>query len=192
MDKFTETYLNDFKEEDRFAELKERFSTVSDDKEQQVKDIIELLNISYADEELAEYNYFASYNLSKTDGKSDVDPEFEQHEDEERDHKNKLINRLRELRQSVPCIPIEKWKDYNSRGKKWKQECDNNSLDILLNRDEEEIQAIEWYELCVNYTKLTSDSTTYTLFKELKADEEKHHKDLMDLKSEYGQIKENE
>ena len=37
------------------------------------EDVVKLLNIALVDEFLAEFNYYASYNLSKSEGKSDFD-----------------------------------------------------------------------------------------------------------------------
>lgn len=183
---FTDTYLDIVNPITRFEELKMRFSKEAKDKEQQKRDIIELLIISYIDEWLAEINYLASYNLSKTSGKVDFDPEFKQHEEEEREHKYKFINRLRELNAEAPKVPIDKWKDLNSRGTEWKQEFDYDSHKILLRRLEEEKQAIEFYTLCINYTKKTNDTTSHRLFKKVKEDEEKHLLELRDLARECG------
>ena len=52
--------------------------------------------------------YLISYNLSRSEGKSDFDPEFEQHENDEREHKYKLIERLRELDSDIIFTAIYK------------------------------------------------------------------------------------
>lgn len=188
-DKFTDAYLDTVNPPSRFEELKNRFSVVSDDPEQIRRDIIEMLTISYVDEWLAEMNYFASYNLSKTEGKVDYDPEFQQHEKEEYDHRHDFANRLRELGAQVPTIPIDQFVYVNSRGTNWKQELSDISVEQLKNRFVEENEAIEWYTLCVEYTRHTNDHTTYTLFKKVKADEEQHRLDLGDLGVQSGVFK---
>lgn len=131
-------------------------------------------------------NYLASYNLSKTEGKADFDPEFKQHEEEERQHKYDFINRLRELNAQVLNQPINDWIYFNSRGEEWNQEFEFDSKKILLNRLKEEKEAIEFYTLCIEYTKKSTDSTTYRLFKKVKEDEERHLLDLRDLAREHG------
>lgn len=180
-DKLTDAYLSTINPPSRFEELKEKFSIVAEDPVQQKNDIIEMLTISYVDEWLAEGNYFASYNLSKTEGKVDVDPEFQQHEKEEYDHRHDIANRLRELGAPVPTIPLSQFEHLNSRGLDWKQEFSDNSYAQLKNRFIEENEAIEWYQICVNYTRKTQDNTTHSLFKKIKADEEQHRLDLGDL-----------
>lgn len=62
---------------------------------------------------------------------------------------------------------------------------DFNSNAILLRRLKEEKEAIEFYTLCINYSKKSEDSTTYRLFKKVKEDEEKHLLDLRDLAKEH-------
>jgi bacterioferritin (cytochrome b1) len=145
-----------------------------------------LLAIAIADEQLAELNYLYSYSLEKTEGKADFDPEFEQHEEEERQHKYDLINRLRELDAKVIFVPIEQMIYFNSIGVEWKQEFSEISRDVILRRLEEEEHAVNFYGLATEFVRGTSDTTTYTLFKKIKEDEEKHVKDLRDLARDHG------
>ena len=145
-----------------------------------------LLAIAVVDEQLAELNYLYSYSLQKTEGKADFDPEFEQHEEEERQHKYDLINRLRELDAKVIFVPIEQMIYFNSIGVEWKQEFSEISRDVILRRLEEEEHAVEFYGLATEFVRGTSDTTTYSLFKKIKEDEEKHVKDLRDLARDHG------
>ena len=188
-DKFTDVYLDTVNPPTRFEELKRRFAEVPSDPDQIRRDIVEMLTISYVDEWLAEMNYFASYNLSKTEGKTDYDPEFQQHEKEEYEHRHDIVTRLRELGAPVPTIPLDQFIYVNSRGTNWKQEFSDISNEQLKNRFVEENEAIEWYTLCVEYTRHTDDHTTYTLFKKIKADEEQHRLDLGDLGVQSGIFK---
>lgn len=154
-------------------------------------DIVKLLNIAVCDELLASFNYMISYNLSKTEGKQDFDPEFEKHEDEEKDHADKLIKRLREMNAEVLTIG---WADYlsqNSSGADWKQESSTESLTILQNRYNEELGAIKFYAMvldCIRKMKEAGDWDTSTerLIKSIKQDEEEHELDLRDLLEQYG------
>ena len=154
------------------------------------QDVIDLLNIALIDEFLAEFNYYASYNLSKTDGKADFDPEFQQHEDEERSHRKDITNRLRELGASVPTIKLQEFPRSNSNGENWKQAATDISNDLLLDRYNEELGAIKFYGLIFSVLKKLPleerDTTTEMLIKHLKADEEEHAKDLKDLLIEHG------
>ena len=192
MNTFNEAYLNTLNDQ---TPKKDRLEVLIDaykNKQNLSKeDIIELLHIAIIDEWLAEFNYFASYNLSKTDGKSDYDPEFEQHENEEREHRKMLVNRLRELNTPVPIKLLSDFQKLNSNGDKWTQELNFDSNKILLNRYNEELNAIKYYDLVlyvIHKLKETGDfdSTTQQIIKKIKADEETHAKDLRDLLVEHG------
>ena len=187
---FEETYLNmvnNDNKQDRLAYLKDFYNN----KETIEKnDIIELFNIAFMDEFLAEFNYFASWNLSQTEGKNDFDPEFKQHETEERDHRYEITERLRELGAPVPSKLIQEFFTNNSNGENWKQELMTSSKDILLNRYNEELGAIEFYGLFFKTLRRLPederDTTSEMVVKKLKADEEEHAKDLKDLLIENG------
>lgn len=91
-----------------------------------------------------------SYSNSKTTGKADYDPEFQQHEKEEADHKHQLIERLRTL--DAPRL-YTSWKEYplaNSNGTDWKQETSFDSFEILQNRYQEEMGAIAFYDFVLH------------------------------------------
>ena len=152
--------------------------------EKQVALIKDSLNIALIDEWLAELNYFSSWNLSRTDGKTDFDPEFKQHEEEERDHRYKIINRLRELDCISPNVPLYEFQKFNSQGEKWHQEFSTNSTELLLRRLQEEEDAVDFYGAFIEFLKHTEDSTTLKLIREIKADEEQHVLDLRDLARE--------
>lgn len=186
---FEEAYASMLQEEkeDRLTYLK-NFYNSKDQITQQ--DIIDLFNIAYMDEWLAEYNYFASWNLSQTEGKNDFDPEFKQHEGEERDHRYQIVERIKQLRGQAPTKLLQEFFTMNSNGENWKQELMVGSKDILLNRYNEELGAIEFYALFFKTLRRMSederDTTSEMLVKKLKADEEAHAKDLRDLLIENG------
>lgn len=198
MENLNKAYLsvldNEKNENDRLEYLISMYSNKEDLSKQ---DLIELLNIGIIDEWLAEFNYFASYNLSKTEGKSDFDPEFQQHEDEEREHREMLVKRMRELNAPVPVILLSEYFNVNSNGKKWTQELNTDSGKILLNRYNEELNAVKFYDLIlkvIHNLKASGedDSTTQQIIKKIKADEETHAKDLKDLLIEYNILNNNE
>jgi ferritin-like protein len=199
MNTFNEAYLNTLndqtkKQTDRLELLIDTYKNKQDLNKQ---DLIELLNIAIIDEWLAEFNYFASYNLSKTEGKSDFDPEFQQHEDEERSHRKMLVDRLRELNSPVPVKALLDFQKLNSNGEKWLQEFNTDSGKILLNRYNEELNAIKYYDLILHVIhKLKEidefDSTTQQIIKKIKADEETHAKDLRELLVEHNLLESGE
>lgn len=186
---FEDAYLVDINQsQTRWEQLKSIYSVNNRpaDADKLNEMIKTLLSIAIADEQLAELNYLYSYSLEKTEGKTDFDPEFEQHEEEQRQHKYDLINRLRELDAKVIFVPIEQMIYFNSIGIEWKQEFSDISRDVILRRLEEEEHAVNFYELATEFVRGTSDTTTYTLFKKIKEDEEKHIKDLRDLARDHG------
>lgn len=191
-DNFNEAYLNSIKNDEN--RLEDLINTYSNKDDVTKEDLITLLNIAIVDEWLAEYNYFASYNLSKTTGKSDFDPEFEQHEDEEREHREMLVKRMRELDAPVPVILLSEYFNVNSNGKKWTQELNTDSGKILLNRYNEELNAVKYYDLILKVLHNLKksgyvDTSTQQIIKKIKADEETHAKDLKDLLVEYNILK---
>lgn len=151
------------------------------------EDINDLLQIAIIDEQLAQFNYLISYSNSKTAGKADFDPQFQQHEKEQNDHKHDLIERLRTL--DAPRL-YTRWDVFpikNSAGNKWAQETSSDSLEILKHRYEEELGAIDFYNLMLYVIRRVKDetgvddSTTKQLIKKIKADEEEHARDLKQL-----------
>jgi bacterioferritin len=180
--------LNYFNNTDnnRFNIVKELFDSSVNSSYESKNIILNGLNIAIADEFLAEYNYFASWNLSKTDGKKDFDVEFKQHENEERKHRYELVNRIIELKATPLTESIFRYAYLNSHGKEWKQELKSNSSEILLNRLNEEKQAIEYYSLFINFVKDTNDVITLKLLKSIRSDEEQHVLDLTNKANKYN------
>lgn len=147
-----QAYLKDLsgqnvEEQTRWELLKNKFSNNKMFGDELLAAIKELLMIAIVDEQLAELNYLHSYNLSKTSGKSDFDVEFEDHEEDERGHRDDLINRLRELDSDMIFTPVDQLIWINSRGIEWKEEFGFDSGRILLNRLKEEEEAVEFYRI---------------------------------------------
>lgn len=144
--------------------------------------IADLLVMAFIDEQLAQWNYMLSYNMTVTEGKTDYDPEFKAHQQEQRQHKHMILQRLTQIVGPLKrYFSIDTLSEFNSQGRKWVEQSSNNSYDILLHRLKEQEQAVQFYQYCVQYTENCSDSTTNRLFKKIKQDEQKHVKDLKDL-----------
>lgn len=157
-------------------------------------DIVDLLAVAAIDEWLAVFNYYASEAHTKTNGKQDFDPEFIAHAKEELEHFEKINNRIRELSQVPLQIPMQSYFSANSSGLEWKQELNSSdSVEILRRRLEEERGAIKFYAMLIRALKKLEeetgeyDSTTETLVKNIKADEEEHEKDLRELLAQYDE-----
>lgn len=185
MDNFEQAYIQVIHPQtDRASILKKEFLTRAQLTQQ---DINMLLQIAIIDEQLAEFNYMISYSNSRTEGKADFDPEFQAHEDEERQHKHDLIERLRTLDAPRLYTALTSYPEMNSNGFNWKQETSQNSMEILRNRLAEQRSAVAFYDFLlavIDRVKQDSgidDSTTKQLIKKIKADEEEHVKDLNEL-----------
>lgn len=184
-DEFTKSYLETInKEQSRLQWLKAKYNN----KPITIVEIIELLNISLIDEWLAEFNYFRSYHLSQTVGKSDFDPEFEQHEKEQEQHRRKIADRIRQLGYRISVSSIIQLIPQNSDGQNWKEQTSSNSSKILMNRLNQQKKAVEFYSffLSIIDKMKEKDTTTYKLIRDIKSDEEQHVKDLTDLAIQHG------
>lgn len=141
---------------------------------------IKLLYTALADELLASYQYWVCKNLSRGEGKFDVDPEFEQHCEEEMSHANTIMERLKQL----GGAPIPDPKDWTKFSNPW---------DVVNFRDVEkqleitmkaEQTAINFYSKALSQLK-DVDEVTYKIFQNILMDEEEH---LYDLKELYTQF----
>lgn len=183
---FTKLYLEQLNIDKslRLDFIKQKFSNIEITKQH----IVELLQISIIDQWLAEFNYFRSYHLSQTVGKSDFDPEFEQHEKEQEQHRRKIADRIRQLGYRISVLPIIQLIYQNSNGENWKEQSSSNSSKILMNRLDQQKKAVEFYSffLSIIDKMKEKDTTTYKLIRDIKSDEEQHVKDLTDLAIQHG------
>lgn len=183
---FKKLYLKQLEENknSRLDFIKQKFSNIEITKQH----IVELLQISIIDQWLAEFNYFRSYHLSQTVGKSDFDPEFEQHEKEQEQHRRKIADRIRQLGYRISVLPIIQLIYQNSNGENWKEQTSSNSSKILMNRLNQQKKAVEFYSffLSIIDKMKEKDTTTYKLIRDIKSDEEQHVKDLTDLAIQHG------
>ena len=134
--------------------------------------VIEMLVKALASELLAASKYWYCMQASKGKGKSDADPEFKLHYDEEMLHATTLAKRINELGGNIPSGPSEwmqKWEFTPVEGANVRNMLESNIAD--------EKGAIEFYGSIVDMT-VNSDSTTYDVAKLHKAKEEEHLHDL--------------
>ena len=141
---------------------------------------IKLLYTALADELLAAYHYWVCKNLSRGEGKFDVDPEFEQHAKEEMEHADKIMDRLKQL----GGTPIPDPKDWTKFSNPW-YVVDfrdvEKQLEITMKAEQ---TAIDFYRNAIEQVK-GEDPTTHKLFRSILADEEEHLYDLKELYSEF-------
>ena len=186
-DKLTTSYIEIIKADSRLNFLK---NVYANKKYITKRQIIDLLQISLIDQWLAQFNYFRSYHLSQTTGKSDFDPQFKQHEEEQCKHRHDIADRIRQLGGRISIQPITELIVQNSNGTNWEEEITSNSFKILKNRLEEQKKAVQFYSFFLSVINRMNpnekDTTTYDLIKHIKGDQEQHVKDLNDLAIQNG------
>ena len=60
-------------------------------------EVVKMLVKALADEWLSVYQYWVCKNLARGEGRTDAIEEFDQHEKEEKEHADKLIERIKQL-----------------------------------------------------------------------------------------------
>lgn len=140
-------------------------------------DVAKMLVRLLADEWLSYYQYWTAYNMSRGPGKFDIDPELEEHAEDERRHADMLMDRLNQLG-GIPIQDPTDWKEC-SHGFQHIDCCKvPRILDIVI---EAERTAIAGYKELVNAT-FDVDPVTYKMAVEILKDEEDHLYDLLQLK----------
>ena len=122
-----------------------------------------MLYSALADEWLAYFQYWAAYNCTCGKGKTDVDPEFEQHAYEEFDHANKIIQRIKELGGRSIC-KIEGLNELCSVPSEGA--CTDSPVELLTITIEAEENAIKFYKELEAVSR-GADPTTNRLAKQI-------------------------
>lgn len=144
--------------------------------EESSKISLKLLYIALADELLAWYQYWTCFNSSQGKGRSDANPEFDQHAKEEMEHANLIMERIKQL----GGVPFNNPCDWEKNGNPWKPVETRNVTEQLKMTIEAEETAIRFYSNAIKAVK-EFDSTTHRLFRKLLADEQEHLYDLQQL-----------
>ena len=137
---------------------------------------LQYLYTALADELLASYQYWVAKNCSRGAGKFDVDPEFSAHADEEMDHANEIMERIKQLGGS----PIPRPEDWIKLSNPWTP-IDTRDIHAQLEITiQAEQAAIDFYTKAISAVKDT-DPVTHKLFRKLLKDECEHIYDLKEL-----------
>lgn len=137
------------------------------------EEVVKLLVKALADEWLAAYQYWVCKNLSRGPGKSDVDPEFDQHFKDEMEHADQLMMRIKELGGKPIYNPAE----WVSLGNPW-TEVNTSDVKTQLNITiQAERDAVTYYEKVIDYVK-GFDEITMKLIRSILTDEAEHLYDL--------------
>lgn len=145
----------------------------ADSQEKTTEGVVKLLIKALADEWLAAYQYWVCKNLSRGSGKSDADPEFDQHFKEELEHADKLMLRIKELGGK----PIFNPNEWLSLGNPWTEVNSTNVKEQLTITIKAENDAIDFYGKIINYVR-GFDEITLRLIRGILADETEHAYDL--------------
>lgn len=141
---------------------------------------LKYLYTALADELLAAYQYWTAKNCSRGNGKSDVDPEFDEHEKEEFDHANQIMDRIKQL----GGTPIPSPCDLTKVSNPWTA-IDTRDVHAILEITIQAEQAeIDFYSEAIDAMK-EIDPVTHKLFREILKDECKH---IYDLKEQFCQL----
>lgn len=137
------------------------------------------LYTALADELLAWYQYWACANISRGEGKSDADPEFAKHAEEEMGHADKVMLRIKELG-GRPFPSPGAWLEH---GNPWEEVATRDVVGLLAMTIDAEKNAVAFYKEAVEATR-GKDETTHRLFRSILSDEEEHLYDLRELLEE--------
>lgn len=154
--------------------LKTGFDSSNTDVQEQLKHKLTAL---IADEWLSYYQYWTAYNMSRGPGKFDIDPELQEHAEDERRHADMLMLRLNQL----GGLPVQDPSDWVRASHGFQYiDCTKASriLDIVI--DAEKI-AIDGYSDLLEYSAGVDD-VTHKIAAEILQDEEEHLYDLLRLK----------
>lgn len=148
----------------------------------EVKDdeIMKMLITALADEWLASYQYWVCANLIRGNGRCDCMDEFKQHEKEEKDHADKIIERIKQLGGKPLTNPCE----WINAGNPWTEVVSTDACEQLSITIKAEQDAIAYYQKIIDACKGV-DEVTKRLARSIMADECEHLYDLQMLKEEF-------
>lgn len=145
----------------------------TNNQEKTTEEIVKMLVKALADEWLAAYQYWVCKNLSRGQGKTDADQEFDQHFQEELAHADKLMFRIKELG-GKPIFNPEEWLVL---GNPWVEVTTSNVKEQLAITIKAEKDAIAYYESIIQYVR-GFDEVTLKVIREILSDETEHAYDL--------------
>ncbi len=141
-----------------------------------VENLIAQLNAALSEEWLAYYQYWVGALVVEGAMRSNVQDEFEEHAEEERQHAQLLADRIIEL-EGTPVLDPKKWSELARC--RYDSPTDFDSVSLLQQNVEAERCAILRYQEIANFTN-GKDYTTCDIAKHILAEEEEHEQDLQD------------
>lgn len=141
------------------------------------KELVNLMNAALADEWIAYYQYWISYQLVYGVNAPNAKDEFLEHAQEEYEHANMLAFRITQLN-GVPVLYPTQFNDIANNKVKTLGEFSSKSL--LTDNLNSENDAVEVYKKMLTYIG-DKDPVTEDIIRGILADEEEHVKDLSNL-----------
>ena len=133
-----------------------------------------MLYSALADEWLAYFQYWAAYNCTRGKGKTDVDPQFQQHAKQELEHADMIISRIKQLGGRSICKVklLDELCSVPNEGA-----CTQSPVELLKITIEAEKNAISFYKQLESVSR-GADPTTNRMAKQILEDQEEHLYDL--------------
>lgn len=150
-----------------------------------VDNLLSQLNAALAEEWLAYYQYWVGALVVEGAMRADVQREFEEHANEEREHAQLIANRIIEL-EGVPVTDPKKW--FELARCKYLTPTDFDVVSLLDQNVSSERCAIVRYQEIATFTD-GIDFTTCELAKHILAEEEDHEQDLQDYLDDIARMK---
>lgn len=152
-----------------------------------VDELLSQLNAALSEEWLAYYQYWVGALVVRGAMRSNVQSEFEEHAEEERQHAQLLADRIVEL-DGVPVLDPKKWFEL-ARCKYLSPDNEFDSVTLLKQNVASERCAILRYQQIAEFTN-GKDFTTCDIAKHILAEEEDHEQDLQDYLEDIEMMKE--
>lgn len=150
-----------------------------------VEKLILQLNAALSEEWLAYYQYWIGALVVEGAMRPNVQSEFEEHAEEERQHAQMIAKRIIEL-EGVPVLDPKKWSELARC--KYDAPQDFGSINLLKDNIVSERCAILRYQEIAEFTN-GKDFTTCDIVKKILAEEEEHEQDLQDYLTDIERMK---
>lgn len=151
----------------------------------EVDSLIAQLNAALSEEWLAYYQYWVGALVVEGAMRANVQSEFEEHAEEERQHAAMLAKRIIEL-EGVPVLDPQQW--FELAKCRYDAPQDFDSVSLLRDNVTSERCAILRYQEIADFTD-GKDFTTCDIVKKILAEEEEHEQDLQDYLTDIDRMK---
>lgn len=150
-----------------------------------VQSLIDQLNAALSEEWLAYYQYWVGALVAEGAMRADVQDEFEEHAEEERQHAQLLADRIIEL-EGTPVLDPKQW--FELARCRYDSPTDFDTVSLLNQNVASERCAILRYQEIADFTD-GKDFTTCDIVKHILAEEEEHEQDLQDYLTDIARMK---